>query len=331
MGAGAASGVAVGIDVGGTKLAAGLVAADGSVLDRARTDTPDTAEAIVERIVEAVAQFCRRHHLTDPPVGVGAAGLIDRGGTVRFAPNLPWRDYPLSDALRDHLSGPLTVDNDANVAAWGEYRCGAGREAHQSLVMLTIGTGVGGGLVLEDRLVRGAGGMAGELGHIAVLEGGPPCPCGATGCLEAMSSGTAIAQMARDAQAAGRLRPGSALTGIATEELTGKAVTVAAHAGDQDAIEILATAGRWLGVGIASLVAAFDPEMVVVGGGAMQAGHLLLEPAVASAQARVVGKGYRDLPPVVPASLGDEAGIVGAALLALSPPRGWRRSSSRRR
>lgn len=313
-----ASGVAVGVDVGGTKLAAGLVAADGSVLDRTRFSTPDTADGIVDRIVEAVTQFCQRHHLTDPPVGVGAAGLIDRDGTVRFSPNLPWRDFALRQALRDHLHGPLSVDNDANVAAWGEYRFGAGRDAHQSLVMLTIGTGVGGGLVLEDRLVRGAGGMAGELGHIAVLEGGPPCPCGASGCLEAMSSGTAIARMASKARAGGRLRPHSRLAGAREEELTGKAVTVAAHAGDPDAIEILATAGRWLGVAIASLVAAFDPEVVVLGGGAMQAGHLLAEPAVASAQSRLIGRGYRELPPVVPAALADDAGIVGAASLALT-------------
>ena len=320
MGAAPASGVAIGVDVGGTKLAAGLVAADGSVLDRVRYDTPDTADAIVDRIVEVVSEIAQRQQVTDPAVGVGAAGLIDADGTVRFAPNLPWRDFALGAELRKRLPGPVSVDNDANVAAWGEYRFGAGRDAHDSLVMLTIGTGVGGGLVLEDRLVRGAGGMAGELGHIAVLEGGPRCPCGALGCLEALASGTAIARFAREAGAGGRLAPGSPLASKSDAELTGKAVTVAAHAGDPDAIGILATAGRWLGVGIASLIAAFDPEVIVLGGGAMQAGHLLVEPAVAATQARLLGKGYRQMAPIVPAALADEAGLVGAAALALAPP-----------
>lgn len=320
MGAAPASGVAIGVDVGGTKLAAGLVAADGSVLDRVRYDTPDTASAIVDRIVEVAADLAQRHHLTDPAVGVGAAGLVDTQGTVRFAPNLPWRDFALGDALRARLSGPVSVDNDANVAAWAEYRYGAGRGAHQSLVMLTIGTGVGGGLVLEDRLVRGAGGMAGELGHIAVLEGGPQCPCGSLGCLEALASGSAIARFAQEARAGGRLPTGSLLASATGEELTGKAVTVAAHAGDADAIEILSTAGRWLGVGIASLIAAFDPEVIVLGGGAMQAGQLLLEPATAAARQRLLGRGHRKMAPIVPAMLADEAGLVGAAALALAPP-----------
>lgn len=318
--AAAATGVAVGVDVGGTKLAAGLVASDGSVLDRVRHVTPQSADGIVDLIVEIVEHFARAHGLTDVPVGVGAAGLISLAGEVRFAPNIAWADFPLGAILRERLARPVAVDNDANVAAWGEYRCGAGRDAHHSMVMLTIGTGVGGGLVLQDQLVRGAGGMAGELGHLAVLEGGPPCPCGALGCLEALASGTAIARFARDAQAGGRLRAGSALAAVPAEELTGKAVTVAAHAGDAEAVEILATAGRWLGVGIASLIAAFDPEVVVLGGGAMQAGHLLMAPAVATAGERLLGRGHRELAPIVAATLADDAGLVGAALMALEPP-----------
>ncbi len=311
------AGVAVGVDVGGTKLAAGLVTGDGSILDRVRYDTPTDGAAIVELIVAINDEFVRRHNLGVVPVGVGAAGLISADGAVLFAPNIAWSDFPLGAILRDRLDRPATVDNDANVAAWGEYRCGAGRNAHESMVMLTVGTGVGGGLVLHDRLVRGAGGMAGELGHIAVLEGGPRCPCGATGCLEALASGTAIARFARDAHAGGRLRSTSQLALLSPAEITGKAVTVAAHAGDADALEILATAGRWLGVGIASLIAAFDPEIVVLGGGAMQAGDLLLEPAVAAAQARLIGRGHRELAPIVQASLADDAGLVGAAVLAL--------------
>lgn len=311
------SGIAVGVDVGGTKLAAGLVAADGSVLARARHDTPSGGADIVDLIVDITAEFTRTHNLGTVPVGVGAAGLISLDGAVRFAPNIDWSDFPLGAALRQRLDQPITVDNDANAAAWGEFRLGAGRNAHHSLVMLTVGTGVGGGLVLEDRLLRGSGGMAGELGHMAVLEGGPRCPCGSLGCLEALASGTAIARFARDAAEGGRLS--GALAAIPVGELTGKAVTIAAHAGDNEAVEILATAGRWLGVGIAALIAAFDPEVVVLGGGAMQAGHLLLEPAAAAAGERLIGRGHRELAPIVQATLGDDAGLVGAALLAMEP------------
>ena len=313
----AGNGIAIGVDVGGTKLAAGLVAADGSVLDRVRYDTPSGGEQIVDLIAEIATSFTGAHKLASCAVGVGAAGLITLDGDVRFAPNIDWSDFGLGTELRKRLDGPVTVDNDANAAAWGEFRLGAGRDATHSMVMLTIGTGVGGGLVLGGQLVRGAGGMAGELGHIAVLEGGPRCPCGSLGCLEALASGTAIARFAHDAHAGGRLT--GALADVPLDKLTGKAVTVAAHAGDAQAVEILATAGRWLGVGIASLIAAFDPEVIVVGGGAMQAGHLLLGPAIAAAQDRLLGRGHRDLAPIMQATLADDAGLVGAALLAMEP------------
>ena len=311
------AGVAVGVDVGGTKLAAGLVADDGSVLDRVRHETPDDGAGIVDLIVSVATEFQSRHNLEAVPVGVGAAGLLDTEGTLRFAPNLPVADFPLGRLLRTRLAGPVTVDNDANVAAWAEYRMGAGRDAHRSLVMLTVGTGVGGGLVLEDRLLRGANGMGGELGHIVVLDGGPVCGCGARGCLEAMASGTAIARIAAERLADGRIAADSPLGRLSPEQLTGKEVTVAAYGGDSGAVDVLATAGRWLGVGIASLIAAFDPEVVVVGGGAMQARDLLLAPARAACAERVVGRGYRTLPPIVEAALSDDAGLVGAALLAL--------------
>jgi glucokinase len=312
------SGVAIGIDVGGTKLAGALVAGDGSVLDQVRHATPRSSAAeLVDLIVAVAGDFGHRHALDRVPVGVGIAGLIDRSGTVRFAPNLPLVDYPLGKELAARLGSPIVVDNDANAATWGEYRLGAGQAAQESMVMLTIGTGVGGGLVLGGRLVRGATGMAGELGHIAVLEGGPECPCGARGCLESLASGSALARFAREAMAAGRIPSGSPLAAHTPAEITGKAVTVAAFAGDAEAASILAAAGRWIGVGIASLIAAFDPEVVVLGGGAMQAGTLLLEPARQSAQARLLGGGHRELVPIVTATLADDAGVVGSGLLAL--------------
>lgn len=313
-----AAGVAVGIDVGGTKLAAALVAADGSVLDTLRFSTPKTsALAILDVIVEAATKLTTGHHVPDAPLGIGAAGLIDAAGVVRYSPNLPWTEFALRDELAARVQGPVTVDNDANAAAFGEFRAGAGRDVGPSMVMLTLGTGVGGGLILNNRLVRGASGMAGELGHIAVTDSGPRCPCGAIGCLEAMASGSAIANAARALQAEGRVASDGALAGLHPEEITGKEVTIAAHAGDTDAVQLLETAGQWLGIGIASLIAAFDPDVVVVGGGAMQAGELILGPARQVAGERLLGRGHRDLVPIVAARLGDQAGVVGAAMLAL--------------
>lgn len=310
------SGLAVGIDIGGTKLAAGLVAADGSVLGRARATTPaGDADAIVEACVGLARTLVG--DLEDPaiPVGVGAAGMIDLDGVVRYAPNINWADFPLRARLAERLDGPVFVDNDANVAAWGEFRCGAAREATASMVMLTIGTGVGGGLVTQGRLVRGAHGFGAEFGHMVVCDGGMRCPCGSSGCLEAYASGSAIGRRATDRVKAGDVPATSTLNGL--DELSGKSVTLAAHAGDPAAVEIVEEAGRWLGVGITSLVNAIDPEIVVLGGGAMQAGELLLRPAREVMAARIMGHRHRHLPPVVRSSLADDAGFVGAGLLAL--------------
>jgi glucokinase len=308
--------LAVGLDVGGTKLAAGLVAADGSILYRTRRDTPGEPEALLAAIVDVVGEVEDRHLVGGLPVGVGIAAIVDGKGVARYAPNLPLVDRPILDELqRDLDRTAVTVDNDANVAVWGEYRVGAGAGAATSLLMLTIGTGIGGGLVLNGRLVRGAHGFAGELGHIIVQEGGPKCACGNRGCLEALASGTAIGRVAREALATGTVPPSSMLHQFG--EVTGKAVTVAAHAGDQCAVELLARCGFWLGVGLASLVNALDPEIIVVGGGAMQAGQLLLEPALAAMTERLAGAGHRPVPPAVRAQLGNDAGLVGAALLAL--------------
>jgi glucokinase len=311
--------LAVGVDVGGTKIAAGLVGADGSMIQRLRRDTPATdANAITELIADVVGQLSPRQRGTVVPVGVGAAGVIDGNGVVRFAPNIDWADFPLRDELRARIDAPVTVDNDANVAAWGEYRVGAGAGV-DCMVMLTVGTGVGGGVVLDDRLMRGCYGMAAELGHLIVDEGGQfLCGCGNHGCLETVASGTAIGRFASRGLENGSAPRDTVLHDLEPADVTGKSVTVAAHAGDAYAREVLDCVGTWLGVGIASITNAFDPALVVVGGGAMQAGELLLRPARAAAEARLLGRGHRRLPPVVRAQLTDDAGLVGAALLAMT-------------
>jgi len=316
-GDGATGGVAVGVDVGGTKIAAGLVAADGSVITRARYDTPRDARQIEPVLVKIVRDFAEAHDLSSPRVGIGAAGLITPDGVVRYAPNIDWVDYPLQRIVEADLGVPVMVDNDANVAAWGEYRCGAAAAAESSMLMVTIGTGVGGGLVLGDTLIRGAHGMAAEFGHIVITERDDPCACGGLGHLEALASGSAIGRFAREGIAAGTAPSDSALRHHAVETITGKVVTVAAHAGDAYARDVIGTSGRWLGVGIASLINALDPEIVVVGGGAIEAGELLLEPARKAANDGILGREHRPVPPIVRAQLADDAGVVGAALLAL--------------
>lgn len=309
-------GLAIGVDVGGTKIAAGLVGADGTVVDYLRRETPaGNPDAIVDLIAGVAEELRGKHGLPPLPVGVGAAGLIDLDGVVRYAPNISWRDLPLRERLAARIDAPVTVDNDANVAAWGEYRAGAGLDARNTMLMLTIGTGVGGGLVVDNRLAKGAHGFGAEFGHLVVEEGGPACNCGNRGDLEALASGTAIGRMANEALAAGRVPKSSLLHREAP--LTGKAVTVAAHGGDEVARDILATAGFWLGVGIGSLINAIDPEIVVLGGGAMQAGDLLLVPARTAAVERILGAAHRPAPPIVAARLADMAGLVGAALLVM--------------
>jgi glucokinase len=303
---------AVGVDVGGTKIAAGVVDADGGLHRPCRRPTPDDAAALIREGARLAGELDD----TGAPVGVGVAGFVDLGGTVRAAPNLPaLNGWSVQDRLADALGVPVTVCNDADGAAWGELHGGAGRGLG-SLAMLTVGTGVGGGLVLHGRLVRGAQGAAGELGHMIVDEGGPACPCGNRGCLEAHASGRAIARKARERRDAGQLAAGSALD---REGLRGEDVAAAANEGDADALAVLADAGFWLGVGAASIANAVDPPLVVVGGGAAEAGELLLEPARRACADRVlgVGLGGRESPALMLGELGAHAGLIGAGLLAL--------------
>lgn len=304
---------AIAVDAGGTKIAAGVVSASGAIGERTRVSTPQvSADAPTEAIVRAVSELGAP---ADLPLGVGAAGLVDGAGMVRYAPNLPWRDYPLAAELAARLGRTVVVENDANAAAWGEFSAGAAQDATGSAVMLTIGTGIGGGLIVDDKLSRGWSGFGGEFGHIIVSADGRRCPCGNRGCLEAVASGTAIGQTAREWLDAGRVPADSALTRL--PEVTGAAVGRAAQGGDATAVEAVAECGRWLGIGMASLVNAIDPEVIVVGGGAAELGDLLLEPAGRAFEQRVIGLSHRRLPEVVRGILGGDAGLVGAGLLAL--------------
>jgi glucokinase len=320
MAAGVSTGTvpAIGLDVGGTKIVAAVVAG-GRILSRRVVETPVDGTRRTAAMIALIEELRAEHDLARTTVGVGAAGLIDLDGVMRFAPNLDWRDYPLQAVLADELGLPVRVENDASAAAWAEYAVGAGHAATRGALMLTLGTGVGGGLVMDGRLMRGAHGLAAEFGHMIVADGGAPCPCGNRGCLEAYASGTAIGRAAREAVAAGTLPHGSRLYDI--EPITGADVSATAADGDAGARGILSGAGRWLGAGIASLVNSLDPEVVIVGGGVARAGALLLEPASVAYHDRVIAHAHRDVPPVVRAHLGDDAGVIGAALLGIDAAR----------
>ena len=316
--------LAVGVDIGGTKVAAGLVHADGRVFSRARRDTPDRSttpgdveDVIVDAVEELLAE-ARRGEREVPGIGIGAAGFVSGdGSTVVFAPHLAWREEPIRDRLTERLGLPVVVDNDANTAARAEHRFGAGR-GESRLLLVTLGTGIGGAIVLDGRVERGRYGLAGEFGHMQVVPDGERCECGNRGCWEQYSSGRAMKREAREMILAGSPYAAGLATicgGDATR-IEGHHVTSAARAGDQAALDLLGDVGRWLGVGLANLAAALDPGTIVVGGGVSQAGELLLVPARETFARHLTGRGFRPLAPIVAAQLGPEAGMVGAADLA---------------
>lgn len=317
------SALAIGIDVGGTKIAGGLVDASGSVLDSLIRDTPghavlaveDAIVAVVDELTQRAAGAGRRDIVA---VGIGAAGWVsaDRS-TVDFSPHLAWRSTPLRVDLRERLPMPVWVDNDANAAAWAEYRFGAAR-GHDVSVCITLGTGIGGGIVSGGRLHRGAFGVAGEWGHTRVVADGRRCVCGNQGCWEQYASGRALARAGRElidvapAAASGLL---SLVDGDAAR-LTGADVTRAALAGDPAAIELAREVGAWLGQGIVTIAMIIDPSVVVVGGGVGALGELLLGPARERFLAVLPGRGHRPAAEIVAAGLGPDSGMIGAADLA---------------
>ena len=310
--------VTIGVDIGGTKIAGGVVSATGEILARGRRDTPAQDPDQIARDVAVLVTELQAGRDDVRAVGVACAGFVDRiGSTVLFAPNLAWRDEPLKMRLEALLDLPVTIENDANAAAWGEFRYGAATEA-DDMVLITVGTGIGGGVVVDSRLLRGAYGIGGELGHMRVVPDGIRCGCGNRGCWEVYASGNALVREARELVASG------ALSGVALSEscggdlslLQGHDVTSVARSGDPAAIELLADLGRWLGEGAASVAAVLDPELIVVGGGVIAAGELLLTPARAAYARQLTGRGHRPVAQMVPAALGNDAGLIGVAALA---------------
>ncbi|NYG56283.1 ROK family glucokinase [Nocardioides perillae] len=315
-----------GVDVGGTKIAAGLVDEAGRISGASRVPTPaGDARALARAVAGLVrgleADLAPGDRITG--VGVGAAGFVDRTRSrVLFAPNIAWRDEDLRSVLEEEAGLPVVVENDANAAAWGEFVLGAGRDV-DDLLLVTVGTGVGGGLVLDGELYRGAFGVAAEIGHLRVVPGGLPCGCGNLGCWEQYASGSALVRTAREAVATGD--PGSSplleRAGGAVEAITGPMVTAAAHDGDPLAVRLVTDLGRWLGEGIASLTAVLDPAVAVVGGGVSESGDLFLDAVRQGFREQLTGRLHRPELEIRPAELGNDAGLIGAADLARQRPR----------
>lgn len=310
---------AIGVDIGGTKIAAGVVDEEGKILAQVRRDTDaDDVASIDAAIADACRALAAEHAVG--AIGLAAAGFVSADRTsVQFAPNIAWREYPLADkvgALLD-LDVPIAVENDANAAGWAEFQFGVGRDA-TDMLMLTVGTGLGGAVIVDGALVRGRWGVAAEVGHMRVVPGGHYCGCGHEGCWEQYASGSALV---RDGQAALLAQPdaGSRLRAIIGDDpssLRGPQITEAAQEGDALAVGLLATLGRWLGEGAASVAALLDPEIIVIGGGVGAAGDLLLHPTRQAYSEQLSARGHRPEARIDLAQYGNEAGIVGAADLA---------------
>lgn len=304
----------IGVDIGGTKTAAARVDREGHLVgDVNMVPTPvGTEEAFLQTLVELLEKEVRDNGRPEA-VGLGCAGTVDRrSGRVVVSPNLPLRDTCLVGRVQDSLDIPTFLDNDANVAALAEVRIGVAAGA-EHMVMVTLGTGVGGGLVLNGDVYRGATGAAGEIGHTVVRAGGEPCRCGGRGCLEAYASGTALLRIAGDLVKAGEEGPLADL--VHRGELDGQEVGRLAREGDPAALQAVEEVGRWLGTGLVGLTNLLEPEIIVVGGGLVGLGHMLLDPA-----REVLAEGAlspaREGVAVKCAQLGSDAGILGAGLMA---------------
>lgn len=304
----------VGIDIGGTKIAGGVVDSDGHIVEKVRVDTPADTAALAQAVIDMARHFRAGHDIA--AVGVAAAGFIDRRrATVIHAPNIAWRNEPLKATLEAGIGLPVAIENDANAAGWAEYRFGAGRDV-EHMVMLTMGTGVGGAIVLDGELFRGGHGIAAELGHMRFIRGGILCGCGQSGCLEQYASGRALQREANDIADAGGI--GDALARLRSEKgsISGPAVSRLVLAGDPGAIEALRRVATALGEACGGFQAVLDPELFVIGGGVAQLGEDLLAPVRLAYETSLPGYGDRPVAQFAIAQLVNDAGLIGAADLA---------------
>ncbi|WP_288801833.1 ROK family protein [Corynebacterium dentalis] len=307
----------IGIDIGGTNLRAAVVDENGQVLDVEQLPTPPSSEAL-EMAVVAVVDKLRARHEGVAAVGLAVAGFVDENQQmVRFAPHLPWRETPVKRVMSRALELPVILEHDANSAAWGEHEFGAARDA-KNWVLLALGTGIGGAIMMNGEIYRGAFGVAPEFGHLTVVPNGRSCPCGKRGCLERYCSGSALPLTAQDLIARGQF-PHSRLAqdfGKCPEEISGRAVVRMAREGDELAQAVIKDMGTWLGRGLAMIQDVLDPELIVVAGGVAVDADLLLDYAQDVMGKTIVGAGSRPVARVAVAELGSQAGMIGVAKLA---------------
>lgn len=297
--------LSIGVDIGGTKILAGVVDDTGAVIASALQPTAKRdAPAVLAQVNELIAELRADHPVVAIGIGV-AAGVSSDRSFVYFAPNLVWTNVPVGEIVQSSTDLPVVVENDGSAAAWGEFRFGAGRDA-QDCLMITLGTGIGAGHVVNGCLARGAHGLANEVGHMNVIPDGRRCGCGRRGCWEQYASGSALVRMARDRAAEHRTRA----------MVLGEHVTAAARAGDAVAQEAFVEFGNWVGRGLADLTAIIDPEIFVIGGGVSDAADLFIADAQAVLQERIFGGKARPMPKIRLATMGNSAGLVGAADLA---------------
>ena len=311
----------VGIDIGGTKIAAVLARTNGEIVQRVSEPTDADRRdpnAVLMRLAEMAREVTtagQAEHDEILGVGVSCGGPLDnKTGVIHSPPNLPeWKAVPVKAFMEKALELPVRVENDANATALAEWRYGAG-EGTKNLVFLTVGTGIGGGLILDGRLYRGTNNLAGEVGHQTILMNGPLCGCGKRGCLEALASGPAIARLARESMMYGRHKRVLALAGGLVKNITAAHVVESAKQGDSFAIQILEEAGTYLGVGIANLIQILNPEAIVLGTIAVHAGDLILNP-IRAAVKEYAWERSANVCKIVPAALGDRAQDLAAIAL----------------
>jgi glucokinase len=310
--------LAIGVDVGGTSVRAGVVDKQGSLMDTARVATPSD-EGALEDAISGVIEDLRNRHDQVVAVGLAVAGFVttDRR-SVMFAPHLAWRDAPVADRITKRVGLPVMLEHDANAAAVGEHRFGAARGARVA-ALVALGTGIGAGLLLDGKIFRGAHGVAPELGHLTVVPGGRSCPCGKYGCWERYCSGTALAATAVEllAKHPGRSTVLARETSGDPGSVTGRRVAGAARDGDPIALRAMAELAKWLGEGLALVADTFDPEVIVIAGGVSVSAPLFLDEAREHYAGAITGAGHRPLARIRTAQLGDDAAIVGAAALAV--------------
>jgi len=311
----------VGVDLGGTQIRAALADDEGSILRRTSclTLAEEGVKPVVGRIKGAIYEVMgatEREQLQG--IGIVAPGPVAlRKGIVRDAPNLPgWKNVPLKTLMEAEFGLPVVVGNDANLAALAEQRFGAGQGV-SDLIYITVSTGIGGGIITDNRLLLGAQGFAAEVGHQTIEAHGPRCKCGNIGCLEALAAGPAIARCARELVRTGIGTAIADLVGGDLDKITAKVVNQAAQAGDPVAIELFRQAGFYIGVGIVNLLHLFNPSLIVIGGSVTKAGDLLFEPIRATVRERAMASYYWENTPIVPATLGDDVGLLGAVALVV--------------